>query len=396
MHGKEESRDFCIRGKGSGAVVMMRSVGIQTLVIHLPRGLRTNAFWATSDRVTPYPTSRIANRTIARRLRTAFDIEMQRYLSDQFFGAVERRAVTPGECSVSMGVEAARQALTTAELSAGEVDCLIAVSIFPDRVGVGDAGFIARELDHRGGAFNVEATCAGSLTALLVACALVASGVRSRVLVVVTNVLSRAVDISDVGSRLCGDAAAAFIVGPVADGFGLLGAETVHTGETCGNGTWLLDTVPDAGGTTDGGRRIRLRMDPSFMHVLRASAEPYLRRACDGALKSAGMSIEDVDFFVGSTPTAWHAAFSARVLGIEGSRSIDTFPQYANIGPAAVPVNMYTAASEGRIRPGHVVLLYTWGGLAEACATVLRWPEVTLGPTPEPPAVIDAKARDIS
>lgn len=355
----------------------MKSVGIQALAVHLPRGLRTNDWWG----LPPRPPQEASGGEDVPRPRHHFDAAMQPYLDDPFFGGVERRVVTEGESSVTLGAEAARKALIAAGITASDVDSLLAVSMFADRVGAGDAGFLAKELGTGGGAFNLEATCSGSMAALLTACALVRAGLKERVLVVATAVMSRAIDADDVTSRLCGDAAAAFIVGEVEEGFGLLGAETCHTGETCG--TWKLDAVEDPSGTTVGGQRIRLRVDPSIAHVLRATAEPHLLRSCDGALRKAGIERGDVDQFVVNTPTAWHAEFSARALDVDPKRVVDTFPQVANIGPVLMPMNAFVAASQGRIQRGDIVVLYTFGGQAESGAAVMRWPDTALAPAPQ-------------
>ncbi|UUM21453.1 3-oxoacyl-ACP synthase III family protein [Mycoavidus sp. SF9855] len=312
---------------------------------------------------------------------------MERYLNDPFFGSVERRVVTNGEGTVELGVKAARRVLGAAGVSPDEVDCLIAVSMFPDRVGSGDAGYLAQALGTGGGAFNVEATCGGSMSALLTACAWVQAGLKERILVVTTSRLSRAIEADDVTLRLCGDASAAFLVGPVESGFGLLGAESLHTGKTCG--TWLMDAVEDSSGATPGGQRIRLRMDPSISHVLRVTAEPYLVHTTQGALAKAGLELKDIDTVVLNTPTAWHAEFSANALGLEHDRVVNTFPQVANIGPVLMPFNAYTAAADGRIKPGNMVLLYGFGGQAEASAAVFRWPHVVLAAPPEDALVIN-------
>jgi 3-oxoacyl-[acyl-carrier-protein] synthase III len=360
----------------------MIPAGIQAIASYLPRGLRTNAFWQ-ADTATMTPARGPVHQDRSRR---PFDGEMRPYLSDPFFGAVQRRVATAEESSVSMGLAAARLVLQTAGLEPADIDCLIAVSMFPDRVGCGDAAFLAQQLGHRGGAFNLEATCAGSVSALLVACGLVSAGLRSRVLVVITALLSRALEATAIDSRVCGDAAAAFLVGSAQPGSGILGAHTLHTGNTCG--TWRLDAVPSSSGA-DGGQKIRLRADPSIAHVLRSSAEPALRGAALAAVEAARVSLEDIAFFVFNSATAWHTASSAHALGVDLAKTLDTFPRYGNIGPALMPVIAHTAAMEGRLRSDDLVLLYGFGGQAEAVAVVLRWGDVALGPAPDSPTQID-------
>jgi 3-oxoacyl-[acyl-carrier-protein] synthase-3 len=108
-----------------------------------------------------------------------------------------------------------------------------------------------------------------------------------------------------------------------------------------------------------------------------------LRTCSEGALRGAGLTLKDVDFFVFNTPTAWYGAFAARTLDVDPSRTVDTYPLYANIGPALMPVNLYTAAQAGRIKPGDNVLVYTIGSVSTASCALVRWGDVKLGPKPE-------------
>ncbi|PHM52310.1 3-oxoacyl-ACP synthase III family protein [Xenorhabdus sp. KK7.4] len=357
----------------------MQAAGIQAIAVYLPDEVRTNDWWCEDIPQEQSITVAGSRDVSGRRKINPYDAAMERYLDDPFFGSVERRIAATNEGSVELGVKAAHRVLGAAGVSSAEVDCLISVSMFPDRIGSGDAGYLAQLIGTGGGAFNIEATCGGSMTALLTACAWVQAGLKERVLVITTSRLSRAIEPDDVTLRLCGDASAAFLVGPVENGFGLLGAESLHTGKTCG--TWLLDAVEDTSGTTPLRQKIRLRVDPSISHVLRATAEEYLVQTTKGALAKAGLELKDIDFVVVNTPTAWHAEFSADALGVELNRVVNTFPQVANIGPVLMPFNAYTAAAAGDIKPGDTVLLYGFGGQAEASAAILRWPDVILAPS---------------
>ena len=207
----------------------MRAVGIQALAVHLPEGVRTNSWWDNHDSSSQEP-SKSADMPLSRRYAN-YDAAMAPYLNDPFFGSVERRVAVNNESSVSLGVKAATKVLQSANILAQDIDCLIATSMFSDRIGSGDAGYLAQALGTSGGAFNIEATCGGSMTALLTACSWVQAGLKERILVITTSRLSRAIEDDDVTMRLCGDASAAFIVGEVPEGYGLLAAESLHTGK---------------------------------------------------------------------------------------------------------------------------------------------------------------------
>jgi 3-oxoacyl-[acyl-carrier-protein] synthase-3 len=91
------------------------------------------------------------------------------------------------------------------------------------------------------------------------------------------------------------------------------------------------------------------------------------------------VKVDEIDCFVFNTPTAWYADFCSAALGVPRARAVDTYPEYANIGPALLPANLYRAAASGQLRPGDLVLLYTVGSVSSAGALVMRWGEVALG-----------------
>jgi 3-oxoacyl-[acyl-carrier-protein] synthase-3 len=301
---------------------------------------------------------------------------MDPYLSDPFRGTVERRVLLPGETALSMEIRAALAALSAASMRPRDIDLAIVGSFLPDQIGVGNSAFLARELGLRCAAWNVESACSSALVALQTACALIATGQHENALVVISCSYSRFVDGHDTLGWFLGDAAAAFIVGATPPGVGLLGAEVVHTAATCGS--FYYDLFDDPAG----GPRVRIQASRETGQLIRDSAEGFVRQCCEGAARAAGTTISEVDFFVFNTPVPWFAAFAARVLGVDPARTLTTYPRYANIGPALLPVNLHEAAATGRIRPGDCVLLFTIGSVSSAASVVLRWGEIALSPLP--------------
>ncbi|WP_335674120.1 3-oxoacyl-ACP synthase III family protein [Providencia stuartii] len=359
----------------------MHSVGIIALAVHLPEGLRTNSWWDNKPipyyGMTPPP-------TLTNKKHYAYDKAMEPYITDPFLGSIERRVVYNNETSVSLGVKAAAKALQAANLSANEIDGLIAVSMYPDRLGFGDAALIAEKLGIGGGAFNIEASCNGAMSALLTACGLVKSGIKSKVLVVTTTLFSRIID-DDKALRFVSDLSTAFIIGTVENGFGLLGSDSLHLGQTSGN--WSIDIIEDQSLPIN--QRMRLRPSRLYAQVIRTTAEQYLTHTVKGALCQAKLSIGEIDCVALSTTTAWHAEFSANVLGIDKTRVINTYPQIAYAGLSTVPFNLYTAASQQMIKPGEIILLYGYGGQTEASAAIFRWNDISLGPPPDDATIIN-------
>jgi 3-oxoacyl-[acyl-carrier-protein] synthase-3 len=252
-----------------------------------------------------------------------------------------------------------------------DVDLMIVTSFLPDSPGVGHAAPLARELALRAPAFNVESTCSSALVSLETACALVRTGQYRNVLVVVSCTYSRVADERDTLSWFLGDGAGAFIVSTVEADTGVLASKTISTAETCDTFYFELGHSGDARGV-----RPLIRCTPQTQRILRETAAGYVRECCGHAARAAGMRLADVDLFVFNTPTAWFAAACARALGAEFRRTVNTYPLYANVGPALMPINLHHAVRSGRLHRGDVVLVFTIGSVGTAAAALMRWGEV--------------------
>ncbi|HVK65318.1 MAG TPA: 3-oxoacyl-[acyl-carrier-protein] synthase III C-terminal domain-containing protein [Polyangium sp.] len=360
---------------------MTTSAGMRSLAITFPGGLKTNDYWRRH-----YPQmlgAAVEKRNVwaapeePREEPDAFDAEMAKYLDDPFRGARERRVLLPHENALSIETRAATMALEAAGIARAEVDLVIACSLFHDMMGIGHATFLAGELGLRSAAWNLETACSGAFALFETACALVRAGQYRNVLGVVSCTYSRSIEEHDTMSWFSGDGAGAFVVSEVPAGEGLVASAMLHSAETCK--AFLLDVVDDP---KRGKQVVRLRSDRSASKVLRQVSEPYLRKTADMALEKAGLRMSDIDWLVVNTPTAWYASFCARVLDFDRARTIDTFPRYANCGPALMPVNLYTAAAELPIRRGDLVLLHTVGSASSSGSAIVRWGDVALGPSP--------------
>lgn len=365
---------------------MMSSVGIRALAIEFPRGLRTNEYFLTRHAdIVDVVGSKRQKHVLSSEPEAAarpFDAAMAKYAADPFRGTVERRVLTEGETALSLEKTVARKAMAAAGMAPSDVELMIVCSFLPEHFGAMDAAYLARDLGLTGMAFNLESACAGAMVALHTACALVQAGQYRNALVVTSCTYSRDTDPRDTLAWSSGDGAGAFVVGPVEPGFGRLGGKCLHSGDTCG-ALWYQPYERD-----DGSYWFRLKNSPSAARSIRDSTEDLVGRCCRGALADAGVGIDDIDAFVFNTPLAWFTDYCARALGADPNRFVDTYRRYANIGPALLPVNLYTAAVERPLERGDLILMYSIGSVSSAGAMVLRWGDVALGAPPSPPTVI--------
>ncbi|NEO98550.1 MAG: 3-oxoacyl-ACP synthase [Symploca sp. SIO2E9] len=365
-----------------------RPVGIRSLAVSFPSTIRTNDYWQNKFPdlfgETKPKRARLSRKTTSISGNNGLDIwsqEVAPYLSDPFRGNVERRVLAPDETSLTLEYQAAKDALKAAKISPEEVDLMIVASLLSEQMGAGNAAYLARQLKLNAPAWNLESTCSSALVALQNAHALIQIGEYRNVLVVVSQIGSKSVDEQDTLSLSMGDGAGAFVVDRLKPNQGILGSKIIHTNATCE--AYLHELVTD-----DQGKPRMLTRTGENANMLAETAVDSVRTCCQGALKAAGVSLEEIDFFAFNTPTAWYASVCTRALEIDPKRTLNIYPRYANIGPVLPVANLYHAAQAGKISENDLVLVYTNGAAATAVAMVMRWGEVTLGKAPAPPISI--------
>lgn len=360
--------------------MMDQPVGIRAIAVSCPSVRRSNDYYRQK-----YPdlVAQAEQKSLAKLFSLSesipsneFDQEMMPYLSDPFRGTVERWVLGPNESSLTLEYNAAKDALNAAKLSSDDVDLMIVASVWPEQIGFGNAAFLAQKLKLEGAAWNLDGSCGSTPVALQTACALVRAGEYRNILVVISCTYSRFVDEDNTISWFLGDSAGAFVVSLLEPNQGILGTKTVHTGN-------ISDLVHlNIMGEKSGNPQIRIELPKHAKNVLSESAEGLLHTCCMGAALAAGVTYEQIDFFLFNTPFAWFASFCTRVLGIDPKRTLNLFPQYANIGPVLTVTNLYHAAQLGKICENDLVLIYGYGAAGVASGSVIRWGKVALGTAP--------------
>ncbi|MBD0385983.1 MAG: 3-oxoacyl-ACP synthase III family protein, partial [Nostoc sp. C3-bin3] len=360
---------------------MNQAVGIRSLTVTFPSVLRTNDYWRNHY---PELVTQAEQKTLAKLFSATapttksyeFDLEMAPYLSDPFRGAVERRVLAPNESSITLEKRVAFDAIAAAQMSPDDVDLMIVTSLFPERIAPGNAAFLVGEMGLRCPAWNLESTCSSALVALQTATSLVQTGAYRNVLVVISCIYSRFVDEDDTLSWFMGDGAGAFMVGALKPNQGVLASKIIHTAATCG--AFFNELTTD----TEGNPRMRIQNGKNASQQIRGTGVEFVRTCSEAAVAAAGITLDEVKFFAFNTPTAWYANLCTQALGIDPERTINLYPQYANIGPVLPIVNMYYGAYLGKIQENDLILVYTIGSASTAAATVMRWGDVKLGPLP--------------
>jgi 3-oxoacyl-[acyl-carrier-protein] synthase-3 len=368
------------------------NAGVRAIAVAFPETIRGNGYFeerhpdlvalagSTARSMTPKPVDN------ERGERSHFFAEGNELIRQTFAGTVERRAVGAGESTQTLLLAAAREAISAAQLAASDIDAVMVSSSFSKALYPGDAIYLVDGLGLACPAWDVESTDSGAVLGLQSACALIQAGAYRNILIVVAAAYSQHTHEKDPLSFLLGDGGGAVVVGREQEERGLLGTYAINARETMGAVVNAFRTEPD------GSVRTYLRSTRDLNSVFNDTLAPYLRTCCEGAMRAAGVTLEQIKFFCPVSPRAWYAKACARALGIPLERTMNLTPLYGHLGPASPIVNLYHAAQARKLTAGDLVLVYTFGLSGAAIAVVMRWGEVALGSTPAPPK--DLTLRD--
>jgi 3-oxoacyl-[acyl-carrier-protein] synthase-3 len=97
-----------------------------------------------------------------------------------------------------------------------------------------------------------------------------------------------------------------------------------------------------------------------------------ISEAVIAAAKAAGVELSEVDWFIPHQANQRILEGVAKRLGIDPARVITTVAEHANTSAASIPLAMAQGIADGRIRPGHLLLLEAMGGGLTWGAVVVR------------------------
>jgi 3-oxoacyl-[acyl-carrier-protein] synthase-3 len=98
-------------------------------------------------------------------------------------------------------------------------------------------------------------------------------------------------------------------------------------------------------------------------------------KAIEQVVHAAGLSIDDIECFIPHQANIRIIEAAAERLGQPMERFFVNVERYGNTSSASVPVALYEALEQGRIRPGDHVVFVAFGGGLTWGAAAMRWSE---------------------
>jgi 3-oxoacyl-[acyl-carrier-protein] synthase-3 len=294
--------------------------------------------------------------------------------SDQWIvqrtGIRQRHIAAPGETTGDLGLAAARAALKHADMPAEAVDLIVLATSTPDQTFPATAVTIQSALGiTHGAAFDLQAVCTGFVYAVATADKFLRSGDFRCALVIGSETFSRILDWTDRSTCvLFGDGAGAMVLEAVEQP-GTHEDRGVLTTHLRADGRYRSKLYVDGGpSSTQTVGHLHMEGRDVFRFAVGAVSD-----VVEAAFKATGYCAEDVDWFVPHQANKRIIDGSARKLGIAPHKVVTTVGHHANTSAASVPLALAEAVGDGRIRPGHLVLLEALGGGFTWGSALIRW-----------------------
>ena len=285
---------------------------------------------------------------------------------------IERRHIAgPEETTATMSVQASVAALKKAGLEPTDLDLIIVATSSPDHL----TPPVSSQVQHMLGATNVPAFvlvtgCTGFLYGLATAQQFIQTGAYDNILIVGVELLSRHIDWTDRATAvLFGDAAGAVIMQPSDRPSGI---ESFELGS---DGSGAEHLIVPAMGTAE---PLNEKTFAEGRHYLRMNgrevfkfATRILGSSTNRVLEKAGMTLDDIDWFVPHQANLRIIQMAAKSMGVSLDRFIINIQNYANTSAATIPVALTEGLEDGRIQPHDKLLLVSFGaGLTWATAVL--------------------------
>ena len=314
---------------------------------------------------TAVPDGRVTNADLEARLDTSDKWIVERT------GIRERRVAGPNETTATLGFEAAAAAIKTAGLVPADIDLMIVATATPEQPIPHTGAFVGDMLGLQCGSFDMNAACAGFVYELVVGASMVQLGYR-HVLLVGAETLSRIIDPQDrTTTVIFGDGAGAAVLAATKESPGLLAWDLGCDGSAAA----LLEIR--AGGSRMPASAASIENGDQYLKM--AGQEVYrraVRAVVDSAtltLERAGMDAAEVAWFVPHQANARIIEAAGNRLGFQPERTLVNIDRYGNTSSASIPLALFEAVDDGRVRDGDLVLCSGFGAGMTWASALIRW-----------------------
>lgn len=306
------------------------------------------------------PKSIVTNKDLTMRIDTSEEWIVNRT------GIKERRIASDDETTSSLGAEASKIAIKNAQIENSEIDLIILATATPDNTFPASATLIQSSLGiNKCYAYDIQAVCSGFVFALEAADNAIKAGNVKNALVIGSETFSRILDWEDRGTCvLFGDGAGAVVLSSKEGTERGILSNHLHS-----DGRYADLLYVDGGPSTSNNVGF-LKMDGQgvFKHAVK-----NLSAVIEEALEYNNICVDDIDWFIPHQANIRILESVAKKVGLSQDKIIITVQKHANTSAASIPLALFDAVQDNKIKKGDLVLLEAMGGGFSWGSTLIRW-----------------------
>ncbi len=298
-------------------------------------------------------------------------------------GIKERRWVKEGDgnTTTTMGVKAAKIAIERAGIDKDDIDFIVFATLSPDYYFPGPGVEVQHALDIKTvGALDVRNQCSGFVYALSVADQFIKTGMYKNILVIGSELQSKALDKTTRGrgiSVIFGDGAGAAILTREEDNSkGILSthlhaqgkfADALILKEPAMGTRWvneiIADNNPDEAGYFP-------YMDGQFVFK---NAVVRFSEVINEGLEKNNLQKEDINLLIPHQANLRIAQFIQRKFNLSDNQVFNNIQKYGNTTAASIIIALTEAWEEGEIKENDTVVLAAFGSGFTWGSVIIKW-----------------------
>lgn len=287
-------------------------------------------------------------------------------------GVVERRILKgAGKATSDMAAPAVLDLCRKRGIDPMEIDCMICCTVTPDMVFPATANIITDKIGAKNAfGFDLQAACSGFLFGVTTGATFIESGRYKKVVVVGADKMSAIVDYSDrTTCVLFGDAAAAILLEPNEEGYGILDSLL----KSDGSGRNYLQMK--AGGSL---KPPSVETVTAKEHFIYQEGPAVFKFAVKGMadisaelLERNNLTGKDIAWLVPHQANKRIIDATADRMGLSHDKVMLNIQRYGNTTGATIPLCLWEW--EDRLKKGDLIVLAAFGGGFTWGATLVKW-----------------------
>ncbi len=251
---------------------------------------------------------------------------------------IEERRIVEDELPSDLAYHAAIEAIEDAGIDKNDIDLIIVATSSPDRISPSTAIIMAKRLDIKKPAFDINAVCTGFVYGLQMASTLINTKQYKNILLIGADAYSK---ITDWNRRDCvffGDGAGAVILSEVEGGW----MSTDLYGDANGKEAF---TCHHSG---------KFQMDGKAVYDFGTSVLPSTIKS---SLEKLNISNDDVNWIIPHQPGHRVLLKTAEILNFPTDKIVFNMTKFANTAGASIPMALDSLYKKDKIKSGDIIVM---------------------------------------